>query len=96
MKLPKILNGYEVIAVCTRFGPTGKPTSDELVILGRDNTRRTGKFVTAMIPNRDEAEPITEWYWGHYFEHYPAAHDDFLDRTTLKYSERPMGAARHG
>lgn len=94
IQIPVRLNGYDIIAICTKFNPYGKPVSDEAVILGHDATRRSGKYVTAMIPIRPTAdgEPIREWYWGHYFEHYPAAHDDFLDRTTLKYSERPLGA----
>ena len=87
-RIPRRLNGYEIIAILTRTQPNDRPSDSEAVILGHDTTRRFSKYVTAMVSVADPAvdhisdPPVhREWYWGHYFEDYDQAMRSLIRRA---------------
>lgn len=79
IKIPPRLNGYEILAACAVFIEPGRPEANMMVVFGIDPSRRTGKYVTAMVDGR--AGDIREWFWGHYFENADRATMDFFERT---------------
>lgn len=94
LTIPARLNGYDIIASCSVFIDVDRPEEHETVILGIDLTRRHSKYVTAMVDGRP-AEPVHEWYWGHYFEDPERAMIDFHQRTRLPHlAEHAVAKAR--
>jgi len=80
--IPARLNGYTIIAAVTRVEPNGRQVSNqEVVILGHDPGRRSGKYVTAMVSALDPSP--TEWYWGYYTEDLGLAIRSLAKRSNM-------------
>lgn len=78
--IPPRLNGYDIISQMRVVQPNGRLSDTEVVILGHDPQRSTGKYVTAFVGIWSDYR-IREWYWGDYSEDLGTAMRSLIRRS---------------
>lgn len=82
--IPPRLNGYDIISQMRVVQPNAQLSDTEVVILGHDPHRSTGKYVTAFVGIQDENYPIREWFWGDYSEDLGTAMRSLIRRSNAR------------